>query len=179
MNQEFQRLYASDLKRYGGSLPRTEQYLKRFHRYLRAAQTAKNPIMRVFWRILHRRHCEKNGIEISWRIPIGKGFCVSHPYGITISTNAVVGENVSVHKGVTIGQENRGSRIGAPVIGNRVWIGINATVVGAIHIGDDVMIAPNAFVNFDVPDHSVVVGNPAVIHPRMYATEGYIVNLAD
>ena len=179
MNVEGKRLFLSDLQRYGGSLPRTEAYLCRFHRYLRAAQTANNPVFRMLYRLLLRRHCEKNGLEISWRIPIGKGFCVSHPYGITISSNAVIGEDVSVHKGVTIGQENRGARIGSPIIGDRVWIGVQATVVGGIRIGNDVMIAPNAFVNFDVPEHSVVVGNPAVIHPRANATEGYLVHLAD
>ena len=179
MTPEGKRLFLSDLQRYGGSLPRTERYLLRFHRYLRGAQTAKDPVSRILYRLLLRRHSEKNGLEISWRIAIGKGFCVSHPYGITINTNAVIGENVSVHKGVTIGQENRGARIGSPVIGDRVWIGIHATVVGGIRIGNDVMIAPNSFVNFDVPDHSVVVGNPAVIHPRPNATEGYIVHLAE
>lgn len=43
-----------------------------------------------------------------------------------------------------------------------------------ITIGNDVMIAPNSFVNFDVPDHSVVVGNPGVIHYKENATEEYI-----
>ena len=43
-------------------------------------------------------------------------------------------------------------RKGTPVIGNRVRIGANATIVGNVHIGDDVVIAPNAFVNIDVPD---------------------------
>ena len=58
--------------------------------------------------------------------------------------------------------------------GNCVAIGINATVIGNIHIGDDVMIAPNSFVNFDVPDHSVVIGNPGVIHSKDDATKRYI-----
>lgn len=44
-------------------------------------------------------------------------------------------------------------------IGNRVWIGINAAIVGGITIGDDVLIAPNSFVNQDIPSHSVVFGN--------------------
>ncbi len=60
------------------------------------------------------------------------------------------------------------------MIGNRVWIGVNATVVGKVTIGDDVLIAPGAFVNFDVPSHSVVLGNPAQIHHKENATEGYI-----
>lgn len=62
------------------------------------------------------------------------------------------------------------------MIGNRVWIGTNAVVVGNIVIGDDVLIAPNAYVNFNVPSHSVVVGNPAKIISRENAVEGYINN---
>ena len=45
------------------------------------------------------------------------------------------------------------------------------------HIGDDVVIAPNAFVNIDVPDHSVVMGNPCIIHHKENATEGYLGNI--
>ena len=59
-----------------------------------------------------------------------------------------------------------------------MWIGINATVVGNVSIGDDVLIAPNSYVNCDVPPHSVVVGNPCRIIPRENATEDYIINLA-
>ena len=77
---------------------------------------------------------------------------------------------------MTIGQENRGGRKGTPIIGNEVWIGVNATIVGAIHIGDDVLIAPNTYVNCDIPDHSIVFGNTCIIKPRQCATEGYINN---
>lgn len=86
----------------------------------------------------------------------------------------VIGKNCNIHKGVTIGQENRGKRKGTPVIGNNVWIGVNSTIVGGITIGDDVLIAPNTFVNQSVPDHSVVFGNPCIIKHRDQATEGYI-----
>ena len=64
--------------------------------------------------------------------------------------------------------------MGSPVIGNCVFIGINATVVGNIRIGNDVLIAPNSFVNIDVPDHSVVIGNPAVVHSKENATGNYV-----
>lgn len=80
-----------------------------------------------------------------------------HAYCITINPKAVLGKNINLHKGVTIGQENRGKRKGTPVISDSVWIGVNATVVGAIKIGSDVLIAPNAYVNYDVPDHSIVL----------------------
>lgn len=64
--------------------------------------------------------------------------------------------------------------MGTPVIGDKVWIGVNATIVGAIKIGNDVLIAPNAYVNCDVPDHSIVFGNPCIIKHRDNATEDYI-----
>lgn len=101
---------------------------------------------------------------------------LGHPYNITINKHAVIGNNCNIHKGVAIGQENRGKRKGAPVIGNRVWIGINDAIVGKIIIGDDVLIAPNSYVNCDVPSHSVVYGNPCIIIHRDNATESYINN---
>ena len=67
-----------------------------------------------------------------------------------------------------------GGRQGTPVIGNEVWIGINAAIVGNVTIGDDILIAPNSYVNCDVPSHSIVFGNPCIIKHRENATEGYI-----
>lgn len=78
---------------------------------------------------------------------------------------------------VTIGQANRGKLKGAPTIGDQVWIGTGAVVVGNITIGSNVLIAPNSFVNMDVPDYSLVIGNPAVIRPHQNPTEGYINHL--
>lgn len=106
----------------------------------------------------------------------GEGLYIGHPYCITINPKAVFGKNVNIHKGVTVGQENRGKRKGVPTIGNEVWIGINSTIVGNITIGDDVLIAPNTFVNRDIPSHSIVFGNPCIIKPSDHATEGYINN---
>ena len=77
---------------------------------------------------------------------------------------------------MVIGQANRGLRKGVPVIGDKVWIGINSAIVGNITIGDDVLIAPCSFVNVDVPSHSVVFGNPCIIKQRDNATEAYINN---
>lgn len=68
----------------------------------------------------------------------------------------------------------QGDRIGAPIIGNQVYLGINSTVVGKVKIGDDVLIVPNAYVNCDVPSHSIVIGNPCKIIYKDNATEGYV-----
>ena len=105
---------------------------------------------------------------------IGYGFYVGHPYGITINAKAIIGNNVNIHKGVTIGQENRGKRKGTPCIGNNVWIGVNATIVGNVVIGNDVLIAPNTYINCDIPDHSIVFGNPCIVKHADNATKDYI-----
>mgnify|MGYP005753428853 CR=1 FL=1 len=124
-------------------------------------------------RVILYRLSKKYGLEISSRAQIGKGLYLGHPYNITVGEGVILGNNVNLHKGCTIGCTNRGN-IGVPHIGDNVYIGINATVVGNIYIGNDVLIAPNSYVNIDVPDHSVVIGNPAVIHHRENATEGYV-----
>lgn len=117
---------------------------------------------------------KKNLIELSKETNIGAGLYFGHPYCITINPDAVIGKNCNIHKGVTIGQENRGERKGTPIIGNNVWIGVNATIVGKISIGNDVLIAPNSYVNQDVPAHSIVFGNPCIIKAKEKATDGYI-----
>ncbi len=104
---------------------------------------------------------------------------MGHAYNITINCRATIGRNCNIHKGIVIGQANRGANKGCPTIGDRVWIGINAAIVGNVTIGDDVLIAPNSFVNVDVPSHSVVFGNPCVIKHRDWATEGYVNNITE
>ena len=120
------------------------------------------------------RYAKKYGIEGGKTAKIGKGLYLGHAYGITISGEAVLGDNVNIHKGATIGRTSRSETAGAPTIGSQVWIGVNATVVGKITVGNDVLIAPGAYVNFDVPDHSIVIGNPGTIHSAEYATRDYV-----
>ena len=112
-------------------------------------------------------------VEISRVTQIGTGLYIGHAYDITINPNAILGKNINIHRGVLIGQTNRGERRNSG-IGNEVWIGINAAIVGNVTIGDDVLIAPNSHVNCDVPSHSIVFGNPCIIKHRENATEGYI-----
>lgn len=139
--------------------------------YLWRKTKKRNTFLRRLRLYLYGR---RYGLEISTTASIGNGLYLGHAFNITVGKNVVMGKNVNLHKGCTIGSENRGKRKGAPRIGNRVSIGINATIVGGVNIGDDVMIAPNTFVNFDVPSHSIVIGNPGVIHHRENATESYI-----
>lgn len=129
----------------------------------------------AIYRIIGRMYCN----EISYEAEIGPGLYIGHPSCITVNSRAKIGKNCNIHKGVTIGRENRGKRKGAPTIGNNVWIGINSTIVGKITIGDDVLIAPNSYVNCDVPSHSIVFGNPCIIKHSDNATRDYINNPID
>lgn len=162
--------YELDRQRYGGGgVPIVQRFFRRY-------QSASSPVLKAIYKLLFKVMARFDHIEIAADTPIGAGLYMGHPYCITINPKAVLGRNINIHKGVTIGQENRGQRKGVPVVRDCVWIGVNATIVGKITIGNDVLIAPNSYVNRDVPDHSVVYGNPCVIKHRENATENYVNN---
>ena len=152
----------------------TNHALRYLYHY-RKMQEGKDPLK--YHRLVRRALRQKYGLELdSFRI--GRGLYLGHPYNISVSEYAEIGDNCNLNKGVTLGAENRGERAGAPILGNRVWVGTNAVLVGKITIGDNVLIAPNAYVNMDVPSDSIVLGNPAkIISNRPDATEGYINNV--
>lgn len=164
------RGYLLDRVRYPKGASLFNNHSLRFLWVLRKAKKSRNPL----WKIFHARMREKYGLEIPIKVDIGYGIYLGHAFNITINPDVVIGRNCNVHKGVTIGRENRGRRKGTPSIGDEVWIGVNATVVGGIKVGSDVLIAPNSYVNCDVPDHSIVLGNPCRIIARDNATECYI-----
>ena len=100
------------------------------------------------------------GIEIHPAAKIGRGLFIDHGMGVVIGETAVVGTDVTLFQGVTLGGtgKQRGKR--HPNIGNRVVVGAGAKVLGNITVGDDSMIGANAVVVRDVPPHSTVVGVP-------------------
>lgn len=151
------------------------QHRLRYMVYFRLAQNSKYRLTKLFYEFKLFRLCRKYGIEIKTETQIGDGFVMTHPYNITISPMAKIGRNVNIMKGATVGYAN-GKKNGAPQIGDCVFIGLNSTILGGVTIGHDVMIAPNTFVNQDVPDHSIVIGNPCKIIYKQNATEKYIYN---
>lgn len=102
------------------------------------------------------------GIDLPCEATVGRRFKVEHFGGIVISGDAVIGDDVIVRNGVTIGLRRTNER-GAPVIGNGVDIGAGAKILGPITIGDGAAIGANAVVLRDVPPHSIAVGIPATI----------------
>ncbi|MGE5865508.1 MAG: serine O-acetyltransferase, partial [Rhizobacter sp.] len=96
------------------------------------------------------------------------GFYIGHFGGIVVNGESVIGKNCNISQGVTLGQANRGRNKGCPIVGDNVYIGPGAKLVGAVRIGDNVAIGANAVVTRDVPDNAVVVGIPA----RVISHEG-------
>lgn len=173
MNQS-KIFYKQDISRYGCT---PKFYIRVWHYLYRKCCFAKRLFPLVFFKSVFRLWSSMRGLEISTCKPIGGGLYLGHAYNITINGRSTIGRDCNIHKGVVIGQTNRGKYKGCPTIGNEVWIGINAAIVGGITIGDDVLIAPNSYVNCDVPPHSVVFGNPCIIKHRDWATEGYVNNI--
>lgn len=141
--------------------------------YGRMAEKCKLPILKKILNLRAKMLGIKYGIEIPRFENVEAGLLLCHAYEITLNENAKLGRDVALFKGATVGSIRSGKRCGVPTIGDNVVIGLNAFVGGNIKIGSDVMIAPGAYVNFDVPDHSVVLGNPGVIHKKMGAADDY------
>jgi serine O-acetyltransferase len=91
---------------------------------------------------------------------IGPGLYIGHPGGIWVSPEAELGAHCNLSQGVTIGIGGTHRR-GAPVLGDRVWVGPNATLTGPIRIGSGAVIAANSLAASDVPENGVAVGVPA------------------
>lgn len=100
-------------------------------------------------------------IQISEYAEIGGGFYIAHLGNIVIGHHTRIGTHASMHQGVTIGVTGGGKEL--PVIGDRVYFGAGAKIVGPVNIGNDVVIGANAVVIHDAPDHSVIGGIPARI----------------
>jgi serine O-acetyltransferase len=121
----------------------------------------------IFARLLHRTACHSAGIDLPWQTRVGGGLALTHGWGLVVNENAVIGRNVTMLHGATLGQRDRlgadGSRSpgGSPTIEDDVWIGPHAIIVGPVTVGRGSRIAGGACVFEDVPPRSIVVGNPA------------------
>jgi serine O-acetyltransferase len=102
------------------------------------------------------------GIELPCETRVGRRLRIEHFGGIVVSGDAVLGDDVVLRQGVTIGLKRTNER-GAPRIGNRVDIGAGAKLLGPITVGDGAVIGANAVVLQDVPEGALAVGIPARI----------------
>lgn len=143
--------------------------------FLRNAQFAKFSAYRLFCKILLRITSYITNIQIPIGTTIGEGLYIGHWGTIIVNPDARIGKNFNIYPGCLIGY-SLGKNEGVPIIGNNVSMRCNSIIVGGVKIGDNVLIAPGAFVNFDVPNNCIVIGNPGrIIERQSSPTEKYIV----
>jgi len=126
----------------------------------------------------------KTGIEIHPGAKIGKGLFIDHGNGVIIGETAVVGSNVTLYQGVTLGGTGKDQGKRHPTLGNNVMVGSGARVLGPFKVGDNARIAAGAVVLSEVPPGSTAVGVPARIvrvngQPVYYADDVDQINVQD
>lgn len=115
------------------------------------------------------------GIAISYKAKIGPGLYIGHHGGIVTNHQMIIGSNCNLSHGVTIGVTRRGDKMGAPIIGDNVYIGPGAKIIGRVNIGNNAAVGANCVVTKDVPDYGVVVGIPGKVI-SYEGSQGYINN---
>lgn len=120
-----------------------------------------------FWaRYISQRGVRKTGIEIHPGAQIGKGFFIDHGNGVIIGETTIIGDNVTLYQGVTLGGTGKEHGKRHPTIGNNVMISAGAKVLGSFTIGDNSKIGAGSVVLSEVPPNSTVVGVPGRVVKR-------------
>ena len=122
--------------------------------------------MFFFARWISQWASRKTGVEIHPAVKIGKRFFIDHGTGVVIGETAVIGDDVTIYQGVTLGGTGKDTGKRHPTIGNNVMIGAGAKVLGPLVIGDNSRIAAGAVVLSDIPSNSTAVGVPAKVVRR-------------
>lgn len=145
----------------------------RLCKYLKTGGGLQRTVLYAPVKLLFKLGQVRFGISLPDETDIGPGFYIGHWGGIVINARAIIGKNFNLSQGVTIGQTNRGQRKGTPVIGDNVYVGPGAKIIGRISIGNDAAIGANAVVTKDVPPRGVAVGIPAQVISHT-GSEGYV-----
>ena len=114
-------------------------------------------------RWVSQRGVRKTGIEIHPGAQIGKGFFIDHGNGVIIGETTIIGNNVTLYQGVTLGGTGKEQGKRHPTLGNNIMVGAGAKILGSVTIGDNCKIGAGSVVLKDVPANSTVVGVPGRI----------------
>ena len=151
-----------DFKVHGRSLRSGGFWTLAVYRFGRWSMEQESPFVRStssrVYAVLRAVAQLATGIALERETQIGQGFHIIHSGMISIHPRAVIGERVGVMHGVTLGT-NMGT--GAPVIGNDVFIGCHASILGEVTVGDGARVSANSLVINDVPPGGVAIGVPA------------------
>lgn len=114
----------------------------------------------------HSAQPEKTGIEIHPGATIGKGFFIDHGSGVIIGETAIVGDNVTLYQGVTLGGTGKETGKRHPTIGDNVMISAGAKIIGSFTVGENSKIGAGSVVLEEVPPNCTVVGVPGRVVKR-------------
>lgn len=114
-------------------------------------------------RRISQKAARKTGIEIHPGAKIGKGFFIDHGTGVVIGETTIIGDNVTLYQGVTLGGTGKECGKRHPTIGNNVMISVGAKVLGSFTVGDNSKIGAGSVVIEEVPPNCTVVGVPGRI----------------
>lgn len=136
-----------------------------FWAILKYRRAHKLYLKKYFYRArrISQKAARKTGIEIHPGATIGEGLFIDHGHGVVIGETAILGDNVTLYQGVTLGGTGKEQGKRHPTIGNNVLIGAGAKILGSFTIGDNCKIGAGSVVLKDVPSNSTVVGVPGRI----------------
>lgn len=117
-------------------------------------------------RWLSQKTVRKTGIEIHPGATIGKGLFIDHGHGVVIGETAIVGDNVTLYQGVTLGGTGKESGKRHPTLGNNVMVSAGAKILGSFTVGENSKIGAGSVVLSEVPPNSTVVGVPGRVVKR-------------
>ncbi len=117
-------------------------------------------------RYISQRAARKTGIEIHPGATIGEGFFIDHGNGVIIGETTIIGDNVTLYQGVTLGGTGKESGKRHPTIGDNVMISAGAKVIGSFTVGENSKIGAGSVVLSEVPPNSTVVGIPGRVVKR-------------
>lgn len=117
-------------------------------------------------RWISQRTARKTGIEIHPGAIIGKGLFIDHGHGVVIGETTIIGDNVTLYQGVTLGGTGKEKGKRHPTIGDNVMISAGAKVLGSFKVGENSKIGAGSVVVKEVPPNSTVVGIPGNIVKR-------------
>jgi len=135
-------------------------HARQFHRF---AHTLYKWHIPFFPRYISHISRFLTGIEIHPGATLGEGVFIDHGMGVVIGETAIVGDNVTIYQGVTLGGTSLQKVKRHPTLGNNVVVGVDAKVIGNITIGDNTRIGAGSVVVKSAPPNCTVVGNPGRI----------------